>query len=209
MAVRRWRNYLQGHKFIIRTDQQALRHLLDQKTMNPIQQKWLLKLLGLQYEIQYKMGAENKVADALSRSPKFEDSCESITTVTPLWVQRVIRSYQSDAFTSKILTTKAVDKTAYGDFSITEGILRYKGRVVVGNDADLRSAILTEIHNTTYGGHSGVQGTYIRLKSSFYWPGMKAAITKLVQECDTCQKNKSGSGGLPGLLQPLPIPHTA
>ncbi|CAA0828550.1 Uncharacterized mitochondrial protein AtMg00860 [Striga hermonthica] len=31
MAIQRWRHYLQGHKFIIKTDQQALKHLLDQK----------------------------------------------------------------------------------------------------------------------------------------------------------------------------------
>lgn len=209
MTVQKWKNYLQGHKFIIRTDQQALRHLLDQKSMNPIQQKWLLKLLGLQYEIHYKSGVDNKVADALSRSPNFDNICDAISIVTPLWVQRVIRSYQSDPFVSKILAAKAVDPDAYGDFSITEGVLRYKSRVVVGGDSDLRSTILAEIHNSAYGGYLGVQGTYLRLKGSFYWPGMKSAVTKLVQACDICQRNKSSSGGLPGLLQPLPIPHTA
>lgn len=47
MAIQKWRHYLMGHKFIIRTDQQSSRHLLDQKFVSPIQQKWIAKLMGL------------------------------------------------------------------------------------------------------------------------------------------------------------------
>lgn len=35
IVIQKWKTYLQGHKFIIKTDQQALRYLLDQKSMNP------------------------------------------------------------------------------------------------------------------------------------------------------------------------------
>lgn len=75
IAVKKWRTYLQGHKFIIRTDQQALRHLFDQKSMNPTKQRWLTKLLGLDYEIQFRSGIEDKAADALSRHPTFNYEC--------------------------------------------------------------------------------------------------------------------------------------
>ncbi|XP_075101843.1 uncharacterized protein LOC142177270 [Nicotiana tabacum] len=51
----------------IRTDHHGLKYLLEQKVTSAIQQKGLTKLLGLDYEVQYKKGAENKVADALSR----------------------------------------------------------------------------------------------------------------------------------------------
>lgn len=72
--------------------------------------------------------------------------------------------------------------------------------MVVGSDAQLRASILHEVHNSSYGGHSGIQGTYMRLKSSFYWPGMKSAMVQLLKECDICQKNKPNSRSLPSLL---------
>lgn len=53
--------------FVIKTDQQSLKHLLDHKIITPFQQKWLSKLVGMDYVIEYKQGCGNKVADALSR----------------------------------------------------------------------------------------------------------------------------------------------
>lgn len=66
-ALDKWRNYLQFKHFVIRSDHHSLKYLLDQKVTSVIQQKGLIKLLGLDYEIQYKKDAENRVANALSR----------------------------------------------------------------------------------------------------------------------------------------------
>lgn len=48
--------------------------------------------------------------------------------------------------------------------------------MVVGSDPILRADLLHEIHNSAFGGHSGITGTYMRLKQLFYWPGMKAPL---------------------------------
>ncbi|KAF7807918.1 putative mitochondrial protein [Senna tora] len=66
-AVKKWRHYLLGHMVVIRTDQKALKYLLEQRIIDPDQQKWASKLMGYNFEIQYKPGVENKAADALSR----------------------------------------------------------------------------------------------------------------------------------------------
>nr|GFA99071.1 hypothetical protein [Tanacetum cinerariifolium] len=53
--------------FKIKTDHFSLKYLLDQRLTTLFQTKWLPKLMGIDYEISYKKGAENEVADALSR----------------------------------------------------------------------------------------------------------------------------------------------
>lgn len=57
-----------GDHFIIKVDQKSLKWLLQLKISIPFQQFWSSKLMGFYYEIQYKAGKENVVADALSRA---------------------------------------------------------------------------------------------------------------------------------------------
>ena len=74
MAIQKWRHYLVGQRFKVRTDQQALKYLLEQRIRTPAQQKWISKLLGYDFSVEYKSGKTNKVADALSRVPQTEKS---------------------------------------------------------------------------------------------------------------------------------------
>lgn len=71
-AIRKWRPYLLGKPFIVRTDQRSLKFLLEQRISTSTQLRWLPKILGYDYVIQYKRGAENGGADALSRVAELE-----------------------------------------------------------------------------------------------------------------------------------------
>lgn len=57
-SVQKWEQYLSNGHFIIKTDQKSLKWLLQQKISTPFQHFWLSKLLGFDYEIQYKSGKE-------------------------------------------------------------------------------------------------------------------------------------------------------
>jgi hypothetical protein len=65
-AIKHWRSYLWGTPFLIRTGHYSLKLLLDQKLATIPQHQWASKLLGFDFRVEYKLGATNVVADALS-----------------------------------------------------------------------------------------------------------------------------------------------
>jgi RNase H-like domain found in reverse transcriptase/Reverse transcriptase (RNA-dependent DNA polymerase)/Integrase zinc binding domain/Retroviral aspartyl protease/Integrase core domain/Retrotransposon gag protein/Chromo (CHRromatin Organisation MOdifier) domain len=207
-AVHKWRHYLQGLPFVIKTDHISLKHLLEQRLTNSLQHKGLCKLLGLQYEIQYRKGIENKAADALSRRPGLRQGSENyaITEITPSWLQELQTSYEQDVWANQVLHGRLQIPEGKGELLVHKGIIRFNGRVYVGNNHGWRSKIVQALHDSSIGGHAGIQGTYQRVKKLFYWPGLKEAVIQIVQQCNTCQINKGENVASPGLLQPLPIP---
>ena len=70
-AVQKWRHYLLGNHFIIKIDQKCLKFLTDQRMLGEEQYKWISKMAGYDFEIQYKLGKENSVVDALSRRSSY------------------------------------------------------------------------------------------------------------------------------------------
>lgn len=67
VEIKKWHFYLIDRHFVIKRDHRILKFLLEQKLSTPLQHTWLAKLLGYNYEIVYKKGANNVAVDALSR----------------------------------------------------------------------------------------------------------------------------------------------
>ena len=78
VAIQKWRHYLVGKPFVIKTYQQSHKYLLDQRVGTLAQQRWIMKLLGYTFLVDYKKGKENVVANALSRQR--EESMDVSTT---------------------------------------------------------------------------------------------------------------------------------
>ncbi|GJW92902.1 transposon ty3-G gag-pol polyprotein [Tanacetum coccineum] len=72
-------------KLDLRSGYHQIRYLLEQRISTPAQTKWLTKLLGYDYKIEYKKGATNRGADALSRCPEFQFMAFYIMYAT-VWV---------------------------------------------------------------------------------------------------------------------------
>lgn len=191
-----------GRHFIIKTDQKSLKFLTEQRLFSDEQFKWAVKLVGLDFEIQYKPGTENSVADALSRRMMY--AAISILTVaeSESWIQEL----QQDPKWLKVMQDLIIAPTTHPDFHLKKGILYYKDRLVVSKLSNRIPVIMAECHETPMGGHSGHFRTYKKIASFLFWEGMKADIKDFVERCEVCQKNKYSTLAPAGLLQPLPIP---
>ena len=64
-AVQKWRPFLTGCKFIACMDQMSLKFLLKQRLVGAEHQRWITKLMGYDFEVQYQLGIEIKATDAL------------------------------------------------------------------------------------------------------------------------------------------------
>ena len=91
-------------------------------------------------------------------------------------------------------------------YTWTGGILRKKGKLMVGSDAELRKRLIAVFHDDLMGGHSGVLATSKRLAGVVYWKGLKRDVRNFIRQCHTCHLVKYDTAKPKGLLQPLPIP---
>ena len=67
-AVHKFRPYLHGHKFTIYCDHRPLTYLHTARYDNSKVERWALRLQEYDFDVVYKEGKENVVADCLSRS---------------------------------------------------------------------------------------------------------------------------------------------
>ena len=103
--------------------------------------------MGLSYEICYKKGRENVVADALSRKGREEAECTVTTTVIPEWMKEVMESYQGDDWAQDLIRGILASPGQSSNYSYQSGILRYKGRVVVGQGGEIRKKLISALHD--------------------------------------------------------------
>lgn len=194
-----------GKPFVICTDQHALKHLLTQKITTLVQQKWLTKLLGLDYSIQYKEVRDNIVVDPLSRLHEGSDistpnQLSAISVIIPQWKSDLKDSWNQDAFIEPILTQLAITLQQVPDFTLTDCDLRYKGRLYVGSNGTVCSPIITNLHAGKEGGHSGINATIKRISNIFWWPTITKDVTTFVKSCDICKRFKTEHMSPPELL---------
>lgn len=201
LAIQKWRHYLLGRHFLIRSDQQSLKFLMDQRLLPPEQLRWVTKLMGYDFEIQYKVGVVNKVADALSRRGMDEVvEVGAILVVQTLDLETLRADQEQDPILGVIMQhIKNLEEVRVG-YSMKNDLLFYKGRLVLLKPSKWITRLLHEFHDSLVGGHSGFFCTFKRMSGNVYWQGMKKDIRDYVAECKVCQKSKNDTLSPTGLL---------
>ncbi|GMF11564.1 unnamed protein product [Phytophthora lilii] len=158
--------------------------------------------------------------------PSFNESSYQLCVIeirpTSDLVNAIIEGYKKDNIIQDILrvikkrsespATRGVSGKQYKVYFEEYSLLWYQGstdetpRIVVPNILALKHRIFAEVHGSNYGGHPGMDRTYLKLQADWYWPRMTRTIKKYIADCEDCRRNKPRLSKTPGLLEPLQIP---
>ena len=96
-ALKKWRPYLMGRHFKVNTDHDSLKNFLKQRLSSEEQKKWVTKMLGYDFEIIYKKGKKNVVADALSRKDEDVEALLCAISIIQLdWINEARDEWKND-----------------------------------------------------------------------------------------------------------------
>jgi hypothetical protein len=100
----------------------------------------------------------------------------------------------------------AAERDDSSELRARNGLLYRGEQLVIPNNAELRTLLLSEAHDSASAGHTGVAATFDRLRERVHWAGMHSDVHDYVVSCDSCQRNKVEQRRPAGLLRPPPVP---
>ena len=184
--------------------------------------RWLLFFAEYNFEVKYKPGKQNFLADALSRTPDYELAHVTILSSSTVDLIRaayahddqcvaLLHALGSDEFKNSNITLSARLRASVHRYSIDRSLLCYRTdsedtlRIVVPHDVDLKYHILYEAHGTSLSGHLGREKTHSLVGRGYWWPNLYKWVCTYVHTCETCQRVKpSAHAAVP--LASLPYP---
>ena len=231
-AAEKWRTWLWGRRFLLRTDHQALTTLLTTKGNNRAGlriARWSARLLEFDYDVEYRTGALNHVADCLSRLPlpetdtAYAEEIESVAAILTDMSAVSEEDFRSECNDCPVLTKlraqiqrgwpsrkSTLDPDLQPYFTIrhelavmNECIVRGSHRLLVPESLQKRLIVLA--HET----HQGIVRTKQRLRELYWWPKMDFQIETCIKNCSTCQQNDKTTITHDAPLQPVPLPTAA
>ena len=184
-GIRKMRPYLEGYEFTVITDHLALKWLNSIESPAGRIARWTLELQQYRFEVQYRRGKLNVVADALSREPQLAVCTVQIPKRS--WLQRRRQEVleRPDEFPDYHLENGQL----YRNFPT----MAHETEAAAWNlcvDGPTRLQVLQENHDQPGAGHLGVRKTQDRVLERYYWPGALRDIRKYVLGCLSCQQYK-------------------
>lgn len=202
-ALEKFRGYIEGSPFQTKvyTDHSSLQWLVSLKSPTGRLARWALRLSQFNFDIQYKKGSENKLADALSRAPVSPEAVElicPIDNVTDIWYTNTYNRVEKAP--QKFPDFKIINNNLYKRIRNKNPLSRdSEWKLVVPND--LKQDILKQCHDRPDAAHLGIFKTLKRVAQTYFWPRMLGDIKRYVKNCQICLAYKSTNEAPAGLME--------
>jgi len=139
-----------------KTYHDSLKYLLEQRLPSEEPKKWVIKMLGYDFEIIYKKGKKNVVADALSRKDEdVEEFICAISIIHPDWITKERDEWKNNQEVWALIQKLQRDPSTSDTFSRNNDSLWYKDCFYHCKKSQLKQNILQESHTSPFGGHLG------------------------------------------------------
>lgn len=187
-AVEQFRPYIEGSHFKVITDHSALQWLDNNKDPHGRLARWAMRLQQFDYEIVFRKGKDNVVADALSRA-----------TTNEINLLEINIDDKDDWYKSQ--EDRVLAGSAEADWEISQGKLwKFLKLKQFPNENDdwklvvpekLRPIVIRECHDSPLAGHMGIKKTVNRVRQRYFWPSLIHDVKSYVRKCEVCAKYKS------------------
>ncbi|KAI5753968.1 hypothetical protein M8J77_004729 [Diaphorina citri] len=214
-AVKKYRGYLDGKKFILRTDSKAVTWLEKFKDSKSKLVRWALLLQEFSFEIQHVKGTENELPDAMSRQPLdtpvgkdaenwsrmlcpelSQDGSIHVNAVVEIDLLQQIKAEQrEDSYCKNIVKHLEENKDYKSNKYKLDDLLYIRN----GPDTDfkillpktLTNKVIELHHSDDLYCHPGRDQTLLAIKKQFAWPGMNKEVARYVKKCEVCARVKT------------------
>nr|GEV38903.1 DNA-directed DNA polymerase [Tanacetum cinerariifolium] len=176
-AFEKFWSYLIMNKSIVYTDHSAFKYLFAKKDSKAILLRWVLLLQEFTFKVIDTKGAENLIANHLSRlesphqnvlDPKEINESFPLETLNMVYYHDVKHYFWDDPFLFKIYADQVIRRCVHGQEAID---------------------ILKACHYGPTGGHHGPNYTAKKVFDfEFYCPTIYRDAQDLVKSCDVCQR---------------------
>ena len=117
-ALKKWRPYLMRRHFKVKTDHDSLRYFLEERLSFEEKKKWVTNMLGYDFEIIYKKGKQNVVADALSRKDEDVEALLCAISIIQLdWINEARDEWKNDEKVWALIRKLQQDSSTSDTFS--------------------------------------------------------------------------------------------
>ena len=113
-ALQKLDHYLHNAQFVIRTDHQPLKYLLNSPMQNKKVQMWAMGMAGYNCQVEYIPGSTNVLADLLSRMPEGPKGEHDRVEIGP-------RDVSDNTFEIGVLDSSGVNTETYASYQEPEG----------------------------------------------------------------------------------------